>query len=70
MKRKIIIDNSPSEIVPSLSSNCENCMWYAGNNTCVAFKDGIPNSVWMGKHDEILPNQTMNVIFKSNGPIL
>ena len=58
------------EVVPCLNSKCENCLWYLGNKECAAFDGKIPDEVWNGLHDKVLPEQQEPIIYKENGPMI
>lgn len=46
--------------------NCSNCKNYLGDNTCLAFPDGIPDEILNGDndHSKPLPNQDNDIVFE------
>lgn len=56
--------------LPCVNSNCENCIWYLGNRECAAFNGKIPDEIWNGLHDKVLPEQQELIIYEENGPMI
>lgn len=59
-----------TKVNPELESNCENCLWYLGDKKCAAFEGDIPDKIWNGVHDKILPEQKVRIKFESKGKII
>lgn len=68
MKKTVIKEDT--KINPEFESKCENCFWHLGEKRCAAFDGDIPDKIWNGSHDTILPEQTVRIKFESKGEAL
>jgi hypothetical protein len=46
-------------------SLCQNCKFYTGDLTCLAFPERIPDAILLGEnnHSKPLPEQDNNIVF-------